>query len=389
MSLRTVLAHSDEVDTADAIRVLLERCERELAGATPRGGIVFMTREYDHAAVLGALRSRWPGLALVGASTDGEVSSQLGYRGDSVCLTLFVGDDVDVCVGQGLEPSRNLELAVDQALACLADREPKLCIVFCPGTTGNASAVIDALHARLSRYGCPIVGGLSGDHEVTPTTKQFFGDQAHHDSLVVLFLCGADLRVSYGVASGWFPIGGKHVVTRSVGNTVYAIDGRPALEIYQSLWGQKITTSLGEYPLAVYCGPGQDDFVLRAAMSCDERAGSVTFAGDVPEGAVVSVTEVVPEGLLSGTEASIRNAIQRFTGDTPELALLISCAARKWVLGSRADAEIRQLLATFEGASLPKVRLAGFYSFGEICPVDVAGPPRLHNETCVTVLIGR
>lgn len=385
--MRTIVAHSDLVDSLDAARSILEQCGSQLDGARPRGGLLFTTTEYDHAAILAAIDERWPGLPLIGASTAGEVSSQLGYRTDSVCLTLLCGDDFEVRAGNGLDSSVDLERAVDDVIACLGELRPALAIVHCPGTIGNPSDVIRVLHARLGERACPIVGGLAGDHALTLHTRQFFGRGVHHDSISVMFLCG-ELSVSWGVASGWFPIGARHRVTRSVGNKIFEIDDKPAVDIYQSFWGERVKGEMGEFPLAVAYGDGPDDFVLRAAMSIDEAEGSVTFAGDVPEGSIVSLTEVVPEGLLSGAETSAHKAISRYRGKKPDLALLFSCAARQWVLGSKAADEVQHLNRALSKAGLASIDFSGFYAFGEICPLETEGPPLLHNETCVTVLVG-
>lgn len=386
--MQTIIAHSDLVDTRDAARDILSRCDAQLAGARPRGGILFATTEYDHGALLAAIDERWPGLPLVGASTAGELSSHLGYRADSVCLTLLCGEDVDVRTGNGLDPSRDLDAAIESVVDGLGDARPVLAIILCPATVGNPSDVVRVLHEKLGERACPIVGGLAGDHSVSPNTRQFFGRGVHHDSVSVMFLCG-DLEVSWGVSSGWFPIGAKHRVTRSVGNKIFEIDDRPALDIYQSFWGDRVNADLGEFPLAVALGDGPDDFVLRAAMSIDKDEGSVTFAGDVPQGSVVSLTEVVPDGLLSGTETSAHKAVQRYHGKRPDLALLFTCAARKWVLGSKASEEVDHLNRAFGEDGLASIDFSGFYAFGEICPLETKGPPLLHNETCVTVLVGR
>ncbi len=385
--MRTIVAHSDLVDTLDAARSILEQCESQLDGARPRGGLLFTTTEYDHAAVLAAIDERWPGLPLIGASSAGEVSSQLGYRADSICLTLLCGDELEVRTGNGLDSSVDLARAIEDVVACLGDARPALAIVHCPGTVGNPSDVIRLLHQRLGERACPIVGGLAGDHTVTTDTRQFFGREVNFDSISVMFLCG-ELSVSWGVASGWFPIGARHRVTRSAGNKIFEIDDKPALDIYQSFWGDRVKGIMGEFPLAVTYGEGPDDFVLRAAMAIDEAEGSVTFAGDVPEGSIVSLTEVVPEGLLSGAETSAHRAISRYPGKKPDLALLFTCAARQWVLGSKAAEEVGHLNRALSDAGLANIDFSGFYAFGEICPLETAGPPLLHNETCVTVLVG-
>ncbi|MBK7642499.1 MAG: FIST C-terminal domain-containing protein [Planctomycetes bacterium] len=386
--MRTIIAHNDDVDSLAAIEAILGECEAKLAGAEPKGVLLFMTSEYDYELVLGRIHARWPRVPLVGASTDGQLSSELGFRGDSICLTLLVGDELEVIAGHGAQPSVDLPAAIESVVASLEGRKPALCIVLCPATCGNPSAVIHALHERLGPGACPIVGGLAGDHEVQPTTRQFFGATSTYDSLSVLFLSGP-IQVSCGVASGWFPIGTKHRVTRSEGNKLYEIDGRPALDIYAGFWGNRVTANLGEYPLAVRPSEDSEEFFLRAAMAVDAVEGSVTFAGDIVEGSIVSLTEVVPEGLLTGTETSIRRAVEHYTGEKPEMALLFSCAARKWVLGSRAEDEIVQLLKSIDELRLPAINLSGFYAFGEICPIESGGPPMLHNETCVTVLVGK
>lgn len=385
--MRAIVGHSDDVDVDDAIAEILSQCERDLAGECPKGGVLYSTKEYDAGRVLAAIERRWPGLPLVGASTAGEMSSRLGFREDSICLTLFAGADVEVRASKGENAVADLARALDDVVAGLGSGKPALCVLIAPATV-NVSDVLRGLHSRLGERSCPIVGGLSGDHTLSRDTWQFFGSEALQDSLTVLALHG-DFSVGVGVASGWFPIGARHTVTRSEGAAVYEIDGKPAIEMYQGFWNDRVTGNLGEFPLAVLDSQDPAKFVLRAAMVIDSDAGCVRFAGDVPQGAQVCLTEVVPDGLLSGTRESLKEALGNFHGTQPEVALLFSCAARKWVLGTRAKEEMDQFLASIEELAQAKLPLAGFYAFGEISPLAATGAPVLHNETCVTVLVGR
>lgn len=385
--MRAIIGHSDDVDVDDAISEILTQCERDLAGERPKGGVLYSTNEYESARVLAAIEGRWPGLPLVGASTAGEMSSRLGFREDSICLTLFAGDDVEVRASKGENAVKNLGGALDALVAGIGGSKPALCVLIAPATV-NVSDVLRGLHERLGERSCPVVGGLSGDHTLSQDTWQFFGSDAQQDSLVLLALSG-DFSVGVGVASGWFPIGARHTVTRSEGAAVYEIDGKPAIEMYQGFWNDRVTGNLGEFPLAVLDAEDPTKFVLRAAMVIDSDAGCVRFAGDVPQGAQVCLTEVVPDGLLSGTRESLKEALGNFHGAQPEVALLFSCAARKWVLGTRAKEEMDQFLASIEELAQAKLPLAGFYAFGEISPLSGSGAPVLHNETCVTVLVGK
>jgi len=56
---------------------------------------------------------------------------------------------------------------------------------------------------------------------------------------------------------------------------------------------------------------------------------------------------------------------------------LISCVGRKLILGSRTDEEVKEVSKTFADKTI----LAGFYSYGEICPFNQGGSCQLHNQT--------
>lgn len=257
--MRAIIAHDDNVDTAIAIRSVISECDRQLAGVVPSAALLFTTTEYEHRLILRAIQQRWPGLPLVGSTTDGELSSRLGYRDDSICLTLLVGEELEVVTGQGIDCSLDVQSALDRAIAPLGNRRPALCLALCVGTSGNPGALVAALHERMKEFQCPVVGGLSADHAVAQSTLQFFGEDSRHDSIALLFLCG-DVHASWGASSGWFPIGVKHRITRSIANKVYEIDGKPALGMYQSFWGEHAITHLGEFPLAVSRADGRSEF---------------------------------------------------------------------------------------------------------------------------------
>lgn len=388
--MRAVVGHSQEIDSSEATEEVLRQCREQLGSERPRAALVFASVEYDHSILLAKLSAAWPGLPVIGSTTDGEVSSQAGYLADSVLVVLLAGDDIRAEAGLGNGISVDTSRAVREACAGLRGRRPALCLTtFAPSGDGNR--VVQELQRELGP-GCPIVGGLSGDHRTYGRMMEFHGQETLRDSLPVLFLFG-DLRVSWGVASGWFPIGEFRTVTRSEGHLVHEIDGRPSLDVFRHYWGEVNTESLGEYPLAVYPLGKQGPYTLRAALACDPATGSIRFAGDVPQGSLVRLTEVLPDGILSGTTQSIEAALASYEGKEPELALMFSCAARRWVLGTRAERELELLGKVLGARARELVRVAGFYCFGEIAPLDPVGGAELrngfHNETCVTVLLGK
>ena len=71
------------------------------------------------------------------------------------------------------------------------------------------------------------------------------------------------------------------------------------------------------------------------------------------------------------------------------LAFLFSCAARQWTLGGQAAEELETVRAALPASACDSVQIAGFYAFGEILPDPERRSGRLHNETCVSLLLGR
>jgi len=383
--MNVVVGHSDAVDTEDAVAEAVASCLEQLNGSTPAGGLVFASIEYKHKELIAGLAEAFPGLPLIGCTTDGEFTSKAGFFDDSLVLTLFVGDNIEVrsgvAVGLGADTPGTVARAV---AAARGDRDlPKLCITTPESMTPDTAAVVRELSSSLGDASCPIVGGTSGDHRAFDRTYQFCDGEVYSDSIPVLLFWGG-LKVSHGVASGWRPVGPVHEVTVAEGNKVWEIDGRPILEVFREYWGEASLGVLGQFPLAVLDPDDSDSFYLRAVFSMNPEDGSATFAATVPQGSKVRITEVLRKGILEGSTHAMEQAIRDFPGGDPSGALVFSCAARKWLLGTRVEEEAGILQAALP----PAVPLVGFYCFGEIAPLQQGAKPRFHNETCVALLFG-
>lgn len=384
--MRAIVCQSDAGDSTIAVAELIAQATEQLDGAVPKAALLFASSDYDHATLLSSLQDRWPGLPLVGGTSDGEVASVRGFHHDSAVLTLLTGDRIRAHVGLGRDLSKNIGAAIDQAMAQVGTVDARICItMFAPST--NSSEVVRLLQPRLGGARCPIVGGLTGDHAEYSRMVEFCNGEVLKDSLPILVLEG-DLAIGTGIGTGWFPVGEPKEVTSSDGHIVHTIGGRPAIQVFRDYWGTVPEDSLGEYPLAVYPGGPDGLYFLRAVLGSDAATGSIRLAGEVPLGATIRLTEVLADGILSGSESAAAAACENYPGKDPQLALVFSCAARKWVLGTQAEKECAMLQAAFARSGV-KAALAGLYVFGEIAPNDTGGPSHFHNETCVAVLLGR
>src|SRR5207253_1476090 len=288
-----------------------------LGASLPRVAMLFAGIDHDFAIVLEQINAQWPGIALIGCTTDGEMSSQILFAEDSLALVLLSGDDFHAVSGVARSVSTDvagsIRGSVNDAIQRLAGRggAPRLCITMPDGLTVSGSAALNALRAALGDA-VPIFGGNAG------------------------------------------------------------------------------ITQLTEYPLAVTADDdrGSNSYYLRAPGRTDEAAGCIHFLGDVPDGARVHITTTNRDQILDATRTSFQHALDDFPnasggGGKPALALCISCAGRKQILGSRTQEEARIVNELLAG-----VPAVGFYGYGEIARLAKDGISHYHNETFTTLLLG-
>ncbi|RKZ35126.1 MAG: hypothetical protein DRQ37_06975 [Gammaproteobacteria bacterium] len=388
---QVVVGHSEEIFTEDAIVEVIAACDEGLQGQDPVAGLVFCGTEYGHQMVLERIRARYPGLELIGCTTDGEMSSSGGFTEDAITLTLFCSDQIQIRAGigkrAGSEPHLAAAAAISMAKAGL-EGEPKLAIVLPDGLTTSAYEVLDGFNSALGT-GVPVVGGMSADRvggsKTEYATYQFCGEQVLSDAVPVLLFSGP-VAYSLGVESGWSPIGERMTVTRAEGNIVFELDERPAFELYTHYLGDVVRenlSGLGSYPLAVY-EIGLERFYLRVAKAADPETGTITFLGEVPEGAQVQITQAIRDEVLAGVKQSVEQAMAGYPAESPGVAMMFSCTGRKIALGTKTREEFANVRDFLQ---LP-VPMTGFYTFGEIGPVTEHTRARYHNTTFVTLLLG-
>lgn len=384
--LTMAVGSSDDVDPGDAIATAIEQCRAALLGRPPQAGILFAAFDTFDPSIVAAVRSAFPGIAVMGTTSAAELSSVNGFREDSITLAVFSADGVDVTAGLGTGLGQDVGAACRAAAAeAMAGTrlEPKVCVVLAEGFVADPQLTLDAL-ARALPTGVAIVGGTSARRDfvtVTPT-HQFCGDRVIEDGVVILLFSGP-ISASIAVGTGWRTLGAMGTVTRSGYGRLDEIDGRPAIEFLARYLDVTGPASYGNMLAVVEAG--EEEAYLRAIQGDDPTTGSVILAGSIPVGATVQLTTASTDDILAGTRDALERAIAAFpAGARAEAALIFSCAVRKFVLGSRTAVEA-ELARAVLGPSVP---LAGLYCYGEIGPIGVDGSSRLLNETFVTLLLG-
>lgn len=383
--LKIAIGQGEDIDTLFAIETAITRCNEQLGGAAPQAGIVFSNIDFDHALILREVHRHFGQIDLIGCTTGGEFSSDIGFSDDSVNLMLFYSDTIQIKAGIGyqvsIDPVSAVETALQQARNGLSGPE-SLCLAFPDATTGSPSAIIRALNGALAPH-CPVFGGAASRHYETPApTLQFFGRDILEDALPVLLFAGP-VAYTFAVSNSWRPVGDRAMITRSKGYEVFRIGEWSALDFYRHYLGQHRSPAL-EFPLAVF-DKDHHNFIIRSPIDYHEAAGSIFFSSPIAEGAIVQLTEATRSRIIEDTKHSLHAMVEGYP-DTwqPSAALAFSCATRKQILGTRIADELKVL-----EEKLPNhLPISGFYTFGEFSPLDRNQKSMLHNCTLVTVLIG-
>lgn len=382
-SFYTAIAQAEVVDAASAARDVLADCARQLQGRPPSVAILFASVDLDHRTILEAILAAWPGVQLVGCTTDGEFSSRMGYTQDSILLVLL-GSATVTCASGALEPSDQGFSCSREALApAWADgaRDPSLGLLFSDGLTFNAEAAILGFQERFGRD-LPLFGAAAADGWQFTGTRQFHGNRILSGSVVFLLLSGP-LRCGYAVRTGWKTVGRAGIVTRSCRNVVQEIDHKPAIDFYREFMGRTVIPAV-ETPIAVYDREDRFQYLRTTVSGTDPVTGAVTFFASIAQGSRVRATLVNRDSIVSGARESVAEARRVFGAGEPVVALCWSCAARRVILGTRTVDEYKEAQQVL-GAGVP---VAGFYGFGEIAPPDVGRASEFHNESFVTLLLG-
>lgn len=249
------------------------------------------------------------------------------------------------------------------------------------GAEVNGTALLNGLSGVLPEH-ILITGGMAGDMYEFNSTVIGHNEVIGPGNCVLIGFYNQSLQVSHGSFGGWQNFGPLKRVTRSIDNILFEIDGKNALELYKKYLGPYANELPGSallFPLSVELEDGEQ--VVRTILSINEEEGSMTFAGDIPQGAKVRFMRANIDKLV---DASTKAAVQAIDDSSfhPQWAFGVSCVGRKLVLKHRVDEEIEALKQVFP----EDCPLSGFYSYGELSPVEHRQHCVLQNQTMTVTL---
>ena len=336
----------------------------------------------DDPSVFRELARAYPQSLVIGCSSAGEIHGAT-VRDHSLAVTVTRFERTELQLSAVDVASKADSYSTGRRLAKELSAKPGLrgVLVLSDGLRVNGSELIRGLNAELDDA-VVVTGGLSGDGTAFKRTWVAVGDRVKANVVAAVGFYGDYITIGHGSKGGWDKFGPERIVTRSEGNIVYELDGRPALQLYKEYLGERARDLPGAglfFPLAVRASNDNDKFVVRTVLAVDQAANSLTFAGDIPEGYRAQLMKANFDNLIDGAGAA--GSMTAKTGaapaDTDSLVVAISCVGRRAVLGERTEEEVE---AVRDAVRSERARITGFYSYGEISPF-ATGHCDLHNQT--------
>lgn len=325
------------------------------------------------------LQVAFPTAIWAGCSTAGEIYGK-EISDESLVIVAMCFDRCRVQIASDIIDDENMSGAIGRKLNLSLDApDLKAILVFSDGTRANGSELVLGLSLE-GRSSQIITGGLAADGSRFEHTWVLVGRVPTRGGVSAVGLYGEALGIAHASYGGWDTLGPERVVTRSRRNTLYSLDGQPALDLYKKYLGarsQGLPATALLFPLAIKNDDAEmTEVTVRTVLSVDEREQSITLAGNIPQGSIVQLMRGNSDRLIDGAGTAARGLILKPRNSEPIAVIAVSCVGRRLVLGQRADEEIELINEILP----PPTKLVGYYSYGEISPL-ASGRCDLHNQT--------
>lgn len=324
------------------------------------------------------IKAFYPNAQIMLGTTSGEIFDQSVFD-DSIVVSAVEFEKTKLkTVKANINDLQGDSFVTGKAIAekLMAD-DLKHVFILSDGLKVNGSELSRGLNEKLKNK-VSVTGGLAGDAAAFEKTLVGLNESPSEGNIVAIGFYGNDLKVGFGSVGGWDVFGVERLVTKSVGNILYELDGQPALDLYKMYLGEKAKDLPGSgllFPLGMKTSEDSESLV-RTVLAVNDEDKSMTFAGDIPQGAMVRLMKANFDKLIDGAGHAAENSYESL-GAPSDFAILISCVGRKLVLDQRIEEEVEAVRDIL--GKTPAI--TGFYSYGEISPLLSTVKCELHNQT--------
>jgi hypothetical protein len=362
---------------------------RALQGTDPALLVVLMAGRGDPAEVLAGIDEVFPGVPLIGSSSEVVIGPEHSGNG-GVVVAAFGGPGFTArteVASSARENRRAAGAAAAASAAGLPDELPYKALMLL--TDGFQAGQEDILAGAYSVVGAslPMIGGTAGPYPGASRPLLLHGREVYEQAVVAAAIA-SDGPLGIAFRHGWRKVGEAMIVTRSVKETVYTLDDRPALTAYLDRLNapddaytdaDAFEAFTRSRPIGIRRRSGVE--VRSVSSTAGLREGWLRSSGEVPEGGLVWLMEGDRDSVLESAGDACRAALD--TLGVPPLGLLaFDCVSRRHMLGEEGTRqEVGRMIK--ESGGIP---LAGAYTWGEIA--RIRGVNGFHNQTLAVLAVG-
>ena len=378
-------------------RAAAEQALLKAGVAKPDFVFMFGSIGYDQRSLVRAVREITGGAPLTGCSAEGTINGDDADESNfSVVVTAISSDELHwkngLEAGLRADP-RDAGKRVAQDLLPRLSAETTGLFVFPDGVSLSLEHFFAGLEGTLSseRF-LPMWGGGAGNNYIFgEPTYQYCDDEVVSDGVSYALLSGR-ARASWALSHSLIPIGGERKVTRSQGNVIYEIDGKPATEVLneylpEGALADERDWSRYAYSLALTSkAPSymkDEEYIVRGVPQLNLTDGSVTVQTEVTEGTSVWFSSRDKEKITAGLDRMAAQIKEQLGGAQPKLVFQFECSTRGKMMFR--EQEKLQLLRRFRQSVGPDVPWAGFYTIGEIGPVEEHNDRHLYTSVVLAL----
>ena len=358
-------------------------------GYKPTLAILFISIKQDRKAIIDLLLQN--NIDVYGCTSCGEFINGYQSEGEAVILLLDANREHYTILIEDVENGN-----VDKTASLIATsatkhfKNPTFLLtsngVYGDGQYFDGNTLVNSLVRELGEDSV-FFGGMAGD-DWNIQNSFIFTHQRESDNGIAAMVFDADKISLQGMAiHGWKPLGITRKVTKSSGNKVYSIDGKPAVEMYLKYLGMSEKTEDESFDifkdLSIHfpfiARREEGETMIKSPRSIDAASNALIMDIEMEDGSEFYFS-TPPDFEISEEIISEAAAVKSNMETQPDALLIFSCAGRPPVLGPLTTIENDGL------AEVWQVPMAGFYTYGEFGRMK-NGKQHFHSSVCCWVAL--
>lgn len=360
--------------------------------------VVYASMGHDYAALAAEARRLAPSARVLGSSCCGVVGREGVSESlhDVAIMTVRGADQLAVASIDGIFGHNSREKSAELGEQLLrATPDIRFVLFLASGIDIDDDECIAGLESVLGPE-VTIVGATSADNMKGIASYQVVDGEVFEHAAWAVGFAEPDLDIITAATHGFVAVGEPMVVTRSEGNRIIELDGRPAWTVYTERLALDVSATCGDTipigALAERLAPDLaaeygNDHILRVVTKRDPD-GTMHYATTIPEGTPLWLTVRDEDLIFSDLDRMMSRITADAAGRDVVAVFHADCLARgRFLLGRVMKEELvgrMQFPLSTDGVVPPWL---GMYGFGEFA--RLGGANTYHNYTTAIYAIVR